>query len=103
VLVAFGGVLIKEGFSMYKWAKNRKKNGSNGKNVSGLLEDIKEQGTLMLGKIGKVEDGLTQTNLSLQTVKTEMVSFKEKCAGTGERIDVLDQRLFDHIKGTGGK
>jgi len=102
VLIAFGGVLIKEGFSMYKWAKNRNKNGSNGKNISGLLEDIKGQGTIMLGKIGKIEGEQTEIKINLQKVTTEMVSFKEKCIETDERIDTLDQRFFDHIKQAGG-
>lgn len=102
VLTAFGVVLIKEGFSVYKWLKGRKKNNSNGKTVSGLLEDIKGQGTVMLSKIGKTDEQIGEIKLNLQTVKTEMVSFKEKCTQTDERIDTLDKRFFDHIVGQGG-
>ncbi len=97
LVIAVGGLLIKEGASMFiKYKANKNGNGKN--NIKGLLEDIRSQGNLTLTKVGSIEHEQGEIKIALKGITTEMVSFKEKHISLDKDVTNLDQRLFDHVK-----
>jgi hypothetical protein len=101
VIVAVAGLIAKETtMGIIKLLGKRTGNGKN--TLRGLLEDIRGQGKVTLDKVGAIEKEQGDIKIALKGVTTEMVSFKEKCVEQDDRLDTLDTRFFDHIKGSGG-
>jgi hypothetical protein len=100
VVIAVTGLLAKEvGLLFLKFKGRKKENGKN--NFRGLLEDIRGQGKVTLDKVAGIERDQVDIKVTLKGVTTEMVNFKDKCIEQDDRLDQLDQRIFDHIKAGG--
>jgi hypothetical protein len=81
------GLVVKEGTSMI--LKFRKK--GNGRDLNGMLSDIKGQGKLTLDKVNLIE-------VNMAKVTTEIDKFNKYCDKTDAKIGELDDRLFDHVR-----
>ena len=100
VLIAVGGLVVKEGASVIMKLRAKRNGNGNGKDavVKGLLQDIKAQGSLTLQKVGGLEKEQSGIKTDVAVVKTEMANFNKACSTFDERIKQVDERIYDHIR-----
>lgn len=103
VLLTVVGLVIKEGSSMFVKIRMKKKDNGKENGIRGLLEDIRGQGKVTLDKVAGIEKEQGDIKVALKGVTTDMINFRDKCIDQEARMDVFDQRFFDHIKQAGGK
>ncbi len=100
VLIAVGGLVMKEGASLVMKLRAKRNGNGNGKDsaIKGLLQDIKGQGSLTLQKMSGLEAEQGEIKTDIAVVKTEMANFNKSCSTFDERIKQVDERLYDHIR-----